>query len=117
MEETESFLNIDDHDIFRKDVMARIAAWAIGHKDIPPDLNLIFAKERKQIVQGLFDERRQSLTEALTDTLTLLDDGPEKLAESRQEAAARTLSELTDNLGYQPASAEEAIRHYLQEQS
>jgi serine protein kinase len=119
MEETEVYLSIDDHDSFRKDVMARIAAWAIGHQDAPldPDLNLIFAKERKQIVQGLFNERRQTLTEGLTDTLTVLDDGPEKLAKDRREAAENTLNELTTNLGYERASAEEAIRHYLQEQT
>ncbi len=137
MEETEVTLNIDDHDSFRKDVMARIAAWAIEHKaeteasdpdsdspasnpaasDSAPDLNHIFAKERKQIVAGLFDERRQALIEGLTDTLTLLEGKPQNLDDSQRAAAERTLTELTTNLGYQPASAEEAIRHYLQEQA
>jgi len=117
MEETEAYLDIDEHDSFRKDVMARIAAWAMGHKDTAPDMDQIFAKERNQIVQGLFDERRQTLTEALEDTLALLEGRPEKLAGPRREAAERTLAELTTRLGYQEASAKEAIRHYLQEQS
>ncbi len=117
MEETEAYLDIDAHDSFRKDVMARIAAWAIEHKNSPPDLDQIFAKERTKIVQGLFDERRQTLTEALEDTLVLLQGSAEQLETARREAAEQTLSELTTNLGYTRASAEEAIRHYLQEQS
>ena len=117
MEETEAYLDIDDHDSFRKDVMARIAAWAIGHKDEAPDLDQIFAGERKQIVQGLFEERRHTLIEALEDTLALFEGRFEHLTEPRREAADGILSELTTHLGYERASAEEAIRHYLREQA
>lgn len=117
MEETEAYLDIDEHDVFRKDVMARIASWAIEHKDQPPDLDHIFAKEYDRIVQGLFDERRQTLTESLEDTLAVLAGDPGQLDSARRGKADQTLETLTTKLGYNRASAEEAIRHYLQEQT
>lgn len=117
MEATEAYLDIDEHDAFRKDVMARIASWAIEHKDTAPDLDHIFTKECDKIVQGLFDERRQSLTESLQDTLTLLSGDTTPFDDPRRDSAERTLETLTHELGYERASAEEAIRYYLQEQA
>ncbi|MFH2007631.1 MAG: serine protein kinase PrkA [bacterium] len=115
MEETEAYLGIDDPQAFRRDVMARIASWAMAHTDRRPVLGEIFAKEKQQIIQGLFDERRKALTDGLEDVIELLGKRVELLSESRRTAALSTLGRLLE-LGYTDASAEEAIRHYLQEQ-
>ena len=104
------------HEEFRKDAMARIAAWAISNPQQSPNLNEIFAKEIDKIVQGLFDERRKTLTEVLQDTLALLGDA-EPLSEARREAAEATVAQLVERFGYRPESAEEAIRAYLREQA
>ncbi len=117
MEETEDLLDIEDHEAFRQDVMARIASWAMEHKDLAPDLDEIFAPERAKIAQALFEDRRRTLTEALEDTLLLLGDRPEQLLGRRREVAERTIESLTSRLGYSRASAEEAIAYYLKEQA
>ncbi len=115
MKDVEGYLSVDDGAVFRRDAMARIAAWAMKHADQRPDMREIFAKERAQIVQGLFTEREATLRQTLQDTLALLEGRAESLPEARQEAARETRDTLASEHGYRDDSAEEAIRHYLQE--
>lgn len=115
MSEVEGYLGVEETSGFRKDIMARIAAWAMQHKDERPRLGEIFGKERRQIVQGLFTERHQVLKQAVEDVLLLLDGRGELLAETRRRSAKETLAHMIDSIGYVEKSAEEAIRHYLQE--
>ena len=115
MQETEAHLLVEDATTFRKDVITRIAGWAMTHPERRPDLDEIFAKEKRQIVQGLFHDRRGRLIERLKDTLHLLENRLTGLDDSRTAAARDTVAYLTETHAYNEASAEEAIRYYLQE--
>ncbi len=117
MADVERYLTVESKESFRKDVMARIAAWALKHPEQRPDLGSIFAKERAQIVQGLFGEREKTLRETLADTLALLEGRGDALSDARRDAVEQTLSALEERFGYQRESAEEAIRHYLKERA
>lgn len=115
MLEVESHLGAPDPKGYRKDVMARIAAWAMKHPEQRPRLGEIFAKERQQIVHALFQERQKALRQALEDALLALGGHTEGLSEVRRKAAEECQGALLGPLGYRADSAEEAIRFYLQE--
>ncbi|MDY0001658.1 MAG: serine protein kinase PrkA [Polyangia bacterium] len=111
----EGRLGVEDPKAFRRDVMARIASWAMEHKEQRPRMTEIFAKERQQIVQSHHRERQTQLKQCLEDTLLLLGEQGENLASPRRSLARETLDRLIGERGYRADSLEEAIRHYLGE--
>lgn len=117
MAEVEQILSVEDSQSFRRDVMARIASWAMGHPNERPDLSDIFAKERGQIVQHLFAEREETLLRTLRDVLALSDGQGDDLSETRRRAAEGTLATLRSDYGYRDDSAREAIVTYLSGQA
>jgi predicted Ser/Thr protein kinase len=115
MSEVEGYLAVEEPKGFRKDVMARIAAWAMRNPDQRPRLGEIFGKERQQIIHAHFQERQVSLKQALEDTLLLLGKRAGPLSEARRRAADEAVADLLGPRGYAADSAAEAIRFYLEE--
>jgi predicted Ser/Thr protein kinase len=115
MAEVERYLGVTDGKTFRRDAIARIASWAMAHPGLhPPDLEAIFAKERREIERGIQRDRQKPFRQALEDLLALLREQTDALSADRRNAAATALDHLVSTLGYRRESAQEAVTLYLQ---
>ncbi len=139
MEDVEKKLGADpsEREAYRNDIITRIAAWALAHKEGPPVVEEVFAREMKQLKDRVLEERRDALRRILVDTVRFLDgttgQGPEKAAkkdrvksedrvegfddddmvEEVESKVVSTIDNLVTKYGYNRKSAREAIGFYL----
>jgi serine protein kinase len=110
MREVESTLEVTGTpDDFRRDLITKIGAWSLDHRNEKPDYTAIFADHFKRLRADYFDQRRKNVRRAVQDTLTLLTSDGAGLDLEGQRLAERTRDALYARFGYRADSARDAL--------
>jgi serine protein kinase len=110
MREVESTLEVTGApDDFRRDLITKIGAWSLDHRNEKPDYTVIFADHFKRLKADYFDQRRKNVRRAVQDTLTLLTSDGAGLDLEGQRLAERTRDTLYSRFGYRADSARDAL--------
>lgn len=110
MREIESTLEVTGSpDDFRRDLITKIGAWSLDHRNEKPDYTVIFADYFKRLKADYFDQRRKSVRRAVQDTLTLLTSDGAGLDLEGRRLAERTRDALYARFGYRADSARDAL--------
>jgi predicted Ser/Thr protein kinase len=96
-------------DEFRKDLIARIGAWSLDHKNEKADYVRIFPKHFRKLRDAYFEQQRQVVKRGVVDLLACLTDNQRVLSEEGKKTAAKTLANLAARFGYIEASARDAV--------
>jgi predicted Ser/Thr protein kinase len=116
MQEVEERLEIgEDVETYRNEVITRVAAWVIAHREDRPNLAEIFARELRHLKDKVLAERAETLWSILEDVLRLADEGPQSLEGERLSKAQSVLADLTGPKGYNRQSAREIIGFFLRQ--
>jgi serine protein kinase len=110
MRELESTLEVTGApDDFRRDLITKIGAWSLDHRNEKPDYTVIFADYFKRLKADYFEQRRKNVRRAVQDTLTLLTSDGAGLDLEGQRLAERTRDTLYARFGYRADSARDAL--------
>ncbi len=104
----------DEAESFRRDVMGRIAAFAIDHPGESVEPALVLADFLERIRAAFFEERRQQLARMAQDVLTWLDSGDgDDLDAVRRERAEAVFAALRERFGYERCCVRVALAELL----
>ncbi len=111
MREVEQMLDLDgEAESFRRDLISRVAAWAIERPDQDVQQDVIFAAELQKLRHAAFADRRGAMDRLCQDVWILLREGGIGLDLRRERLARDTWLRLRDAYGYEEASAADAAR-------
>jgi predicted Ser/Thr protein kinase len=113
MAEVERALHVEAGDggaaAFRREIIAKIGAWSLDHRDQRPDYEQIFPRPLAELREAFFAERRKVLRKINEDILVYLVDGPSRMAPDAAAASRRTLDTLQARFGYCEHCAKDAV--------
>lgn len=108
MERVEGQLGVRNAADFRRDVMGRIASYAIDHPGARIEHARVFSDLLLALEGAWFRQHKKQVEQILRDALALLD-GAEVSPPERKNLARATLERLRADLGYVDASAKVAL--------
>ena len=108
MARVEAQLGVRNAVDFRRDIMGRIASYAIDHPGDRIEHARVFADLLRELEAAWFRQHRKQVEQILRDALTLLDGG-EVSPPERKAQARGTLDRFRTDLGYIDASAKVAL--------
>ncbi len=103
----------DEAEAFRRDVVGRIAAFAIDHPGEPVDPAEVLRDLVERVRAAFFVDRRRQLARLLRDLLYVLD-GRDGLEAPRREAAEALFETLRERFGYEACCARVAFAELLE---
>jgi predicted Ser/Thr protein kinase len=113
MAEVERALHVEAGDggaaAFRREIIAKIGAWSLDHRDQRPDYEQIFPRPLAELREAFFAERRKVVRKINEDILIYLVDGPSRMAPDAAAASRRTLDTLQTRFGYCEHCAKDAV--------
>lgn len=110
MREVEKTLDVGTPaDDFRHDLISKIGAWSLDHRDERPDYTKIFANHFKRLQQAYFEEQRKPILRGVEDLVALLTGAEETLSEEGKMKAKKTLAALMERFGYSREAARDSI--------
>jgi serine protein kinase len=110
MREVEETLEVaDDSEDFRRDLIAKIGAWSLDHTGERPDYKQIFADHFKRMRESYYAEQRATVQSGVKSLMSLLTGDAKVLSDEQRAEARRTLATLTEEFGYNEASARDAV--------
>ncbi len=96
---------------YRSDLIAKIGAWSLDHREQKPDYTQIFADSFKRLRDAYFARQKKTVSRGVEELITLLTDGEAALSSKESRARAkRALEQLGSRFGYQEDSARDLIR-------
>jgi predicted Ser/Thr protein kinase len=110
MREVERLLDVGPRaDEFRQDLIAKIGAWSLDHKNQKPDLPAIFPDYYKKLREASFEERKKAVRAGVDDLVKLATGNPEALSADGLKRAKASLETLIGRFGYTEVSARDAV--------
>jgi serine protein kinase len=113
MAEVERALHVETGDggaaAFRREIIAKIGAWSLDHRDQRPDYERIFPRPLAELREAFFSERRKVVRKINEDILIYLVDGASRMAPDAAAASRRTLDTLQSRFGYCEHCAKDAV--------
>ncbi len=103
----------DEAEAFRKDVMGRIAAFAIDHPEEDIELARVLSDFLERMRAAFFEERRQQLARLAMDVLTLIEEDEDDLDEVRRGRAEAVFETLRERFGYERCCLRVALAELL----
>ena len=103
------------HDDFRRNLISRVAAWAIDHPGEKLPSKGLFPQHIERLREVFFQEHRRQIIAATKELLLLLTEGPQSLAGDDRSRTERTLTTLQSRFGYDMHSARDAVTALLKE--
>jgi serine protein kinase len=94
---------------FRREVIAKVGAWSLGHPGKRPDYEAIFPSPIAHLREAFFTDRKKQIRKINEDLLVYLVDGPGQLQGDALEAVTSTLGTLKSRFGYCEHCAKDAI--------
>jgi serine protein kinase len=96
-------------DDFRREIIAKIGAWSLDHRDQRPDYEQIFPRPLAELREAFFFERKKVVRKINDDILIYLVDGPSRMSTDAAAASRRTLDTLQARFGYCEHCAKDAV--------
>lgn len=96
-------------DDFRHNLIGRIGAWSLDHKNERPDFKTIFPDHFKKLREAYFAERRRIVRRGIENVVAYVTDGARSLTEEERAACKRTIEMLIERYGYNETSARDTI--------
>lgn len=112
MQRVEQMLGAKEGPSFRRELMSRIAAWAIDHPDGEVDYEKLFPRYIERLEEAYFREHARQIAAIARDVQALVSDNTDADAgvpPERRPAAEATLAFLTKRRGYTRESARVAL--------
>ncbi len=103
------------HEEFRRNLISRVAAWAIDHPGQMLPARGLFPQHIEKLREVFFQEHRKQVIAVARDVELLLSDGAESLAPDARARAASTLAALKSRYGYDDDSARDAVAALIRE--
>ena len=111
MKEVEQMLGVEGvPDSYRRELMNRVAAWAIERPEQPLRQEEIFDSELRKLRQSAFADRKVALARLCDDVLTLLREDGRGLDAKRKRNALATWRRLREEFGYVESSVIDAAQ-------
>lgn len=85
---------------FRKNVISRIAAWAIEHPKQQISPEIVFPEYLRKIRNAYFQEHRKKVVKVAKNALNLLSEQVDGLDKAERKAAEQMVERLTRDYGY-----------------
>lgn len=112
MSEIERILNIASsgrREDFRREVISKIGAWSLDHRNQRPDYEQIFPRQIAELRDAFFSDRKKLVRKINEDLLVYLTDGGSRMVPEAAESSQRTLTNLKTRFGYCDECAKDAI--------
>ncbi len=103
------------HEDFRRNLISRVAAWAIDHPGESFPTRGMFPQHIDRLREVFFQEHRRQVIAAAKDLLVHLVDGAEALPAEARARTERTLDTLCGRYGYEAHGAHDAVAALLKE--
>ena len=85
---------------FRRNLISRIAAWALEHPGQKVSSEIIFPEYLRRLRDAYFKEHRKKVVKVAKNTLTLISEETSGLDQSELEVARTIIERLTSDYGY-----------------
>lgn len=116
MQEIERMLGFGgSHEEFRRNLISRVAAWAIDHPGEPLPTKGLFPQHIAKLRDVFFEEHRKQVITVARDLSVILSEGEGALEPDALARARSTLAELKARFGYDDDSVRDAVSALLKE--
>ena len=116
LERIEGLLELEESSAeFRSNIMTRIAAWSLDHRNQQIDYQAVFPEIYRALRENFYRERRRILTLIEQDILKYGTDEFELLNETEQEQVRAALSNMKEKYGYTEDGARDVIAFVLKQ--
>ena len=110
MLDVEKKLGIEEHnEDYRNGIISSIGAFRIEQPEAEVDYGRIFARQFETLRASFFEESREAITKIKMNLLRFFDGDIADLAPSDQLQIENTMANLSENFGYTPETAKEAV--------
>jgi serine protein kinase len=103
------------HEEFRRNLISRVAAWAIDHPGQPLPTKGLFPQHIAKLRDVFFQEHRKQVVAVAGDLSVILSEGEGALEPDALARARSTLAVLKGRFGYDDDSARDAVVALLKE--
>lgn len=100
---------------FRRNLISRVAAWAIDHPGEKLPYNTLFPQHMQQLRDVFFQDRRRQIVAITRDVVVLITDEGMGLEPDARRRAEEVLKNLRTQRGYEDRSARDALAALLKE--
>jgi predicted Ser/Thr protein kinase len=100
---------------FREEVISRIGAWSIDHRNQKPNYAEVFPRAFSALREAYFEQRKKVLKRTGEDLLVYVTDGAAAVDQEARTRAERTLHNLRERHGYCDRCAKEAVSLLLRQ--
>jgi len=100
---------------FRRNLISRVAAWAIDHPGERVPYVTLFPQHLQAIRDAFFQDRRKVLVGIAREVITHITDEGDSLDDEAKRRAVSVLASLKANRGYEDRSARDALAALLKE--
>ncbi len=100
---------------FRRELISRVAAWAIDHPGEPVPYASLFPQQMQKLKEEFYGERRRQVVAITRELVVWVADGGEGLDAEAQARAENTLGVMASRFGYCPRCARDAAVALLRE--
>jgi predicted Ser/Thr protein kinase len=110
MREVERVLEVGPRSAeFRQDLIAKIGAWSLDHRNQRPDLPSIFPDYYKKLREATYEERKKAVRGGVIELLKLVTGNVGALTAEARKRAETTRDNLIQRFGYNQDSARDAV--------
>jgi serine protein kinase len=110
MREVERILDVGPRAAeFRQDLIAKIGAWSLDHKNQKFELPAIFPDYYKKLREATYEERKKAVRGGVEELLKLVTGNPEALSPEGKKRAQASRDALLQRFGYTDISARDAV--------
>ncbi len=103
------------HEEFRRNLISRVAAWAIDHPGQMLPARGLFPQHIEKLREVFFQEHRKQVIAVARDLEVVLSEGAESLTPDGRARAVSTLAVLKSRYGYDDDSARDAVAALMRE--
>ncbi len=115
MRDTEKSLGATRPEEFRRELISRVAAWAIDHPGLSVPYANLFPQHMKRLKEEFYSERRRQVVAITRELVVWVADKGEGLDAEAQARAATTLAVMVERFGYCSRCARDASVALLRE--
>ncbi|MCA9523027.1 MAG: serine protein kinase PrkA [Myxococcales bacterium] len=110
MREIEAILSLTKKpEVFRQDIISRIGAWSLDHRQTPVDYQRLFPKLFEAIERDYFERHKNTIAAVTAATMVYLSDDRGTLSDADREAVESMLETMSSRFGYTEAAARDAV--------